>query len=178
MILPNLFQMSSNRCQNQDRDLCLSPQRGSGPDKSHPGSGFYTADDYQEILKYAADRHITVIPEIDMPGHSRAAITAMEYRNDKLKKLQKQGSDTSNVQTYHLIDTYTGVDLNSIHNEDGQMNPCLNSTFEFISKVIDELIVMHGRDQPLEILHIGGDEVYKDAWQDSPACQKAHQTIK
>jgi hexosaminidase len=54
------------------------PQLGSSPVSSLPGSGFYTVAEYKEIVAHAAQRHIIVIPEFDMPGHSHAAVNAME----------------------------------------------------------------------------------------------------
>ena len=63
--------IGSRRCHQQPPNLCLIPSLGSGPDPTHPGSGFYTKDDYREILMYANNRHVQVIPEIDMPGHAR-----------------------------------------------------------------------------------------------------------
>ena len=60
---------------------CTIPQLGSGPTVHNAGSGFYTKDDYREILTYANDRHICVTPQINMPGHARAAIKAMEARS-------------------------------------------------------------------------------------------------
>ena len=72
----------------------LAPAYGSGafpdPDISY-GSGFYTRQDFIEILQYAAERHIEVIPEVNMPGHARAAIKAMEYRYKKLMEEGKKG---------------------------------------------------------------------------------------
>ncbi|MBR2747692.1 MAG: family 20 glycosylhydrolase, partial [Bacteroidales bacterium] len=56
---------------------CVTPDRN---DKATLGNGYYTKADFIEILRYAADRRIAVIPEFDMPGHSRAAIKSMEYR--------------------------------------------------------------------------------------------------
>lgn len=56
----------------------LLPLLGSGPTACPPGSGYFTVQDYQEILMFAAERHIEVIPEIDMPGHCHAAIRAMQ----------------------------------------------------------------------------------------------------
>src|ERR1044071_5356167 len=63
------------------------------------GSGFYTARDFEEILAYATERHIVVIPEIDAPGHSRAAVRAMEYRHRVL-----QGLDPVRASEYRLFD--------------------------------------------------------------------------
>ena len=61
----------------------ILPQLGSGPHPEGLGCGFYTVADYKEILQYAADRNIEVIPEIDLPGHSHAAIKAMEFRRKR-----------------------------------------------------------------------------------------------
>ena len=61
----------------------ILPQLGSGPHPEGLGCGFYTVEDYKEILQYAADRNIEVIPEIDLPGHSHAAIKAMEFRRKR-----------------------------------------------------------------------------------------------
>jgi len=52
------------------------PQLGSGPTSETRGSGFYTREDYKEILELAASLHIRVIPEIDLPGHAHAAVKA------------------------------------------------------------------------------------------------------
>ena len=73
-----IIKVGSKRCHDLTHDLCIMPQLGSSPVVSLPGSGYYTVADYQEILSYANQRHITVIPEFDMPGHSHAAINAME----------------------------------------------------------------------------------------------------
>ena len=66
-----MFQIGARRCHPQGQTDCLIPVLGSGPHPTLPGSGYYTIVDYKEILKYARDRHVTVIPEIDMPGHAR-----------------------------------------------------------------------------------------------------------
>ena len=54
------------------------PLLGSGPDTCRSGSGFFSVEEYREILRYATQRHIEVIPEIDMPGHCHAAVQAMQ----------------------------------------------------------------------------------------------------
>ena len=77
------FQVGSKRCHDQTSKTCLLSQLGSGPDTLTSGSGHYTLAEYKEILKYAADRHIEVIPEFDMPGHGYAAIKSMEAKGSK-----------------------------------------------------------------------------------------------
>jgi hexosaminidase len=89
--LPQLTGVGARRGHTLNESACLVPSHGSGPapdDASSPGNGFYTQEELVDILRYAKDRHITVIPEIDLPGHARAAIKAMEARN-----LDAQGDD-------------------------------------------------------------------------------------
>ncbi|SUC46128.1 Chitobiase precursor [Providencia stuartii] len=64
------------------------------------GSGYFTRDDYIEILRYAKDRNIEVIPEIDMPAHARAAVVAMEARYNKLSA----AGDEQGANEYRLVD--------------------------------------------------------------------------
>jgi hexosaminidase len=71
----------------------LQPAYGSGPspdDKNSFGNGHYSQDDFKEILLYAAERHIEIIPEVNFPGHARAAIMAMENRYEKFMKQGNQ----------------------------------------------------------------------------------------
>ncbi len=71
----------------------LHPAYGSGPlayETGKYGSGYYTKADFVEILKYAAERHIKVIPELNFPGHALAAIKAMEARYQRLMKEGKE----------------------------------------------------------------------------------------
>lgn len=73
-----LFQLGSKRCHDPKETVCVDSQLGSGPGTGNAGTGYYTVKDYQEILRYADDRHVMVIPEFDMPGHGHAAIKAMQ----------------------------------------------------------------------------------------------------
>lgn len=141
-------------------DECILPQLGSPPSKSSTGSGFYSKADYQEILQYAAERHIQVIPEVDMPGHAHAMIHAMDAR-------YRQNNDS----TYLLIDPDDHTKYLSVqYFTDNAMNPCINSTYLFIDKLIEEFINLHKGIQDLKIFHWGGDEV-PGAWLQSPACE-------
>ncbi|MGL5393548.1 MAG: carbohydate-binding domain-containing protein, partial [Shewanella sp.] len=82
--LPELTDIGSKRCHDLAENTCLLPQLGSGPFANASVNGFYTKQDYIDILHYAAARQIQVIPSMDMPGHSRAAIKAMEARYRRL----------------------------------------------------------------------------------------------
>src|SRR5207245_9486745 len=76
--LPELTEVGSKRGHQNFDKTQLPPSFGSGPDNNSSGSGFYTKADFIEILKYATERHIKVIPEIEGPGHARAAVVAMQ----------------------------------------------------------------------------------------------------
>jgi hexosaminidase len=166
--LPELTQVGSQRGHTLDSSGFLPPSYGSGPDTGRPyGSGFFTTSDYTEILKYAAARHIEVMPEIEMPGHARAAIKAMEAR---FRRLSATGNQTA-ARQYRLIDpddasVYTSAQLY----HDNVLNPALDSAYAFIERVVDDLAAVHkAAGVPLKNLHVGGDEVPAGVWEKSPA---------
>ena len=109
--------------------------------------GFYTQEDVKEIVKYAADHFITVIPELELPGHEMAAIAAYPELSCK----GEQG-------TPRII---WGV-------EDIVMCAGKEETFKFLEDVIDEIAPLF----PSEYFHIGGDECPKISWKNCPLCQK------
>lgn len=108
--------------------------------------GFYTSADIHEVVKYAAARHITVVPEIEMPGHSTAALEAYP-----------QFSCTGGPFAMPL----TGGIFNGIY------NPANEETFKFLDDVLTEVFQLF----PDKYIHLGGDEVPKETWKNSPACQ-------
>ncbi|KAH9502996.1 hypothetical protein Btru_072579 [Bulinus truncatus] len=75
--LEELTEVGATRCHDPTETKCLLPFLGSGPFSGPPGTGHYSVDDYRDIFRYHSTRHIEVIPEIDMPGHSHAAIKSM-----------------------------------------------------------------------------------------------------
>ena len=108
--------------------------------------GFYTQDECREIVKYAADRYITVIPEIDMPGHMVAAVTAYP-------ELGCTGGPYS-------VRTIWGVSEELL---------CAGNdkVYDFVEKVLDEVMDIF----PSKDIHIGGDECPKTEWEKCPKCQ-------
>ncbi|XP_062581614.1 beta-hexosaminidase-like, partial [Saccostrea cucullata] len=166
--LPELTEVASKRCHDPMEDECIFPQLGSGSGQSGLGSGFYTVEDYKEILRFANDRHIEVIPEIDMPGHCRAGIKAMEAR---FRKYMKFGNKTA-AREYLMTDFPDKTEYLSVQMfTDNAINPCMDSTFAFIKQVIRAFKFMHADIQPLKMYHFGGDEI-AGAWKDSPECQR------
>lgn len=166
--LPELAEIGSRRCHDPSEQHCLLPQLGAGQDGAGPVNGYLTRADYIEIVRAADARHIEVIPSIDMPGHSRAAIRAMEARYDRLSR----AGDAAGAAQYRLIDPQDRTRYLSIQNyTDNTLNVCLPSTYAFVDTVVDEIAAMH-RDagQPLKTFHLGADET-AGAWVDSPACK-------
>lgn len=155
--LPELTSVGANRCHDVSETRCLLPQLGSGPDTSTTGSGYFSREDYIEILRYANARQITVIPEIDMPAHARAAVISMEAR---YKKLMAEGK-VSEANQYRLQEDGDDSSVTTVQYYDRTsfINPCLPSAQRFVSKIMNELIAMHREaGQPLETWHFGGDE--------------------
>lgn len=168
--LPELVSVGSRRGHSLDSSGFLPPAYGSGPLVDRPwGSGHYSRADYVEILRYAAARHVEVIPEIEMPGHARAAIKAMEAR---FRERGRAGDDAG-ARQYLLSDPgdrsqYTSAQLY----HDNVMNPALESSYAFVERVVDELVAMHREaGVPLRNLHMGGDEVPNGVWERSPAVE-------
>jgi hexosaminidase len=166
--LPELTDVGSNRCFDLSEQSCVLTQLGTGPLKTGSGNGYFTTADFIEILKYADARHIEVVPEIDMPGHARAAIKSMQAR---YKKLLAAGQKTA-AEQFLLSDPLDKSVYKSVQSyDDGAINVCLASTYAFAEKVIYELQQMYRKaGVKLVTFHMGGDEVGKGAWTKSPAC--------
>ena len=98
--LPELAEIGSKRCHDPAEKTCILPQLGAGPDGTSGVNGYLSTADYVAIVQAAAARQIEVIPSIDMPGHSRAAILAMELRHARLAAAGK----TAEADAYRLID--------------------------------------------------------------------------
>ena len=163
--LPELTAVGSRRGWGTDEsDHLYQIFTGDGnPDNyTNTSNGHLTREQFKDILTFAYELGIDVIPEIESPGHARAAIRAMEVRaknGDPSYRLIHDG-DTS---------VYTGAQ--SFH--DNVMNPALPGPYKFMETVIDDIIAMYKEaDVPLKGIHIGGDEVPKGAWNGSGAARK------
>ena len=166
--LPELTSVGGRRGHTLTDDEYLEPSLGSGPDvENDHGSGYYSKADFIEILKYANERHIRVIPEIESPGHARAAIKAMDARFVRLMKL----GDPENAKKYLLNDLNdTSKYISVQYWNDNVMDVSLPSTYSFINTITATLTGMYREaGAPLETIHFGGDEVPAGAWQGSPA---------
>jgi len=93
-------QIGGWRCHDLTESQCTITQLGSAPNGTGSGSGWYSVSDYQEILTYAQQRHVKVIPEFDMPGHAHAAIVAMEARYRRTHDSSYLLSDLEDTSQY------------------------------------------------------------------------------
>jgi hexosaminidase len=134
---PNLTDIGSKRGASKGWQL-----NGTGK----PHKGFYTQDDMRGIIAYAAARHITIVPEIEMPGHAQAALASEEglaCTNQKFKVRTEWG---------------VNKEIFCVGND---------KTFEFLENVLTEVAALF----PGEYIHIGGDEVPKERWKECAKCQ-------
>lgn len=120
------------------------------PGEAATDGGFYTQEDTKEIIKYAQDRYITILPEIDIPAHSLAMIAA--YPNLSCTQLQYPVNPGSKFYTI----------------EDNVLCPANDSVYQVLDKVFTEIAALF----PGQYIHIGGDEAYKVFWKTCPRCQK------
>jgi hexosaminidase len=111
-----------------------------------PYGGYYTQDDIREIVSFASRRHITLVPEIDMPGHMVAAITAYP--------------ELGNFKTETRVRCHWGISQNVLNIE--------QSTVDFMKDVLNEVMGLF----PGRFIHVGGDEAPKFEWSESPRAQE------
>ena len=132
-------------------------------DMSYANNRHYSREDYINLVKYAAERKIRVLPEIDFPGHSRAVVEA-------LRAYERRTGDSSYAPT-HPEDKSVFASVQGVG--DNTFDIGMESTYKFMALVFDRLIEMHNEaGAPLTEIHIGGDEVPEGAWFGSPACQE------
>lgn len=136
---PKLTQIGG--CRFPAGDGGIDPDTG----KPRPYCGFYTQEQIRDVVRYAAERHITIVPEIDVPGHAQAAIAA--YPELGVLGTRPPVSNEWGVNTY-------------LFNVE-------ESTFRFLEDVLDEFAALF----PGPYIHVGGDEAVKDQWQASARVQ-------
>lgn len=129
------------------------------PGEAATYGGFYTHEDVREIVRYAQERNVTIVPEIDVPGHSMAALAAYP-----------ELSTTKNPQTYvnpgtPFSEWYgNGTFKMKVENT---LNPADEAVYVFLDKVFTEVADLF----PNPYIHVGGDEAYKGYWAADPGCQ-------
>jgi hexosaminidase len=134
---------------------------GKGNDNTKYG-GYYTQDEIREVVKYAAERYVTILPEIELPGHASAAIAAYPELSCFPQEATKHArgvtwaGDSTGKQVQQSWGVYPDVFCPTEY------------TFKFLQDVFDEVIQLF----PGTYIHIGGDECPKDSWKRSAFCQQ------
>jgi hexosaminidase len=130
------------------------------PGEAATEGGFYTQNDIRDIIKYAAERNIKIIPEIDIPGHSMAAIAAYPELSCSKDQNTKVNPGSS------FSDWYGNGTFKM--NLDNTLNPSDEKVYEFLDKVFTEVAALF----PNQYIHVGGDECYKGFWARDPGCKE------
>ena len=143
---PRLTAVGSWRVDETHKPWSERPQAKPGEDATY--GGYYTQEQIKEIIDYAAQRNITIVPEIEMPGHVASAIASYPNLSCKQKpQLPLTGGDYSNISSNYCAGN--------------------DSVFLFLQDVLSEVIDLF----PSRYIHIGGDEVDKTAWKNCARCQ-------
>ncbi|RXJ50741.1 glycoside hydrolase family 20 protein [Gelidibacter gilvus] len=139
---PKLQEIAAFRDQTLIGSYNADPQQFDG--KRY--GGFYTQEEIKDVVAYAQNRHVTIIPEIEMPGHAQAAISAYP-------ELGCTGEQIKVAETWGVFD---------------HIFCSKDETFEFLENVLDEVLELF----PSKYFHIGGDEAPKTHWEKCPNCQQ------
>lgn len=125
------------------------------PDEPRTYGGFYTQDDIRELVQYGKDHFLNILPEVDVPGHSLAAVVAYPELSCTA------GADKYQVRSgEHMMDFGAGGIKALV---DNTLNPASEKTYEFLDKVMTEVAQLF----PFGYIHLGGDECAKNFWEQS-----------
>ncbi|MDH5599175.1 MAG: family 20 glycosylhydrolase [Cyclobacteriaceae bacterium] len=155
--LPKLTEVGAWRVPRYGR---FGSRQAPQPGEKATHGGYYTQEDIKEIIAYAQERFITIIPEIDVPGHSMAAIAA--YPELSTRK------DTSTVVSpgMKFSEWYGNGTFKML--VENTLNPSDEKVYEFLDKVFTEVAQLF----PSDYIHVGGDECYKGYWKEDPGCNE------
>jgi hexosaminidase len=131
------------------------------PDQKREYGGFYTQDDIKEVVQYAKERFVNILPEVDVPGHSLAAITAYP------DLACSGGTENHGVGSGEEIKDWS----NHVALVDDNLCPSNENVYVFLDKVLTELAQLF----PFEYIHMGGDETFKTFWEKSDAVKELMQ---
>lgn len=154
--LPKLTELGAWRVERNGRFGEGRPYPKEGEKNTY--GGFYTQEQIKDVVKYAAERNITIVPEIDMPGHSMAILTAYpELSTKKEPKFVNPGSKFAEWFGPHEFKMLI----------ENTLNPADEKVYEFVDKVMTELAQLF----PGEYIHMGGDEAYHGFWEEDKNVQ-------
>lgn len=148
--LPKLTEIGAWRVERHGRFGDTRPYPKEGEKATY--GGFYTQEQIKDVVKYAADRNVTIVPEIDMPGHSMAILAAYpELSTRKEPKFVNPGSKFAEWYGAHEFEMLI----------ENTLNPTDEKVYQFVDKVMTEIAQLF----PGEYIHMGGDEAYHGFWE-------------
>ena len=147
---PKLTEIGAWRVDHNDKVWSYRPQAKEGEEATY--GGFYTQEEIKDVVKFAAERGVNIVPEIEMPGHVASAIASYpELSCSQKHQLPLTGGDYTNMSSNYCAGN--------------------DEVFKFNEEVLTEVMALF----PSKYIHIGGDEVDKTAWKNCPKCQKRMQ---
>ncbi len=138
---------------------------GNPNDTTNSANGYITRNQFIELLKYAQQRGVDIIPELECPGHARAAIKSMRNRYSKYIN-----TDPAKANEYKMWDDNDASDYTAPQGyTDNILNYAQEGTYNFIEKIVDEILKMYDEaGVKITTFHLGGDEVPPGSWEKSP----------
>jgi hexosaminidase len=155
--LPKLTEIGACRVQRYGRFGSMEPPKEG---EKATDCGFYTHEDIKEIVKYAQERYVTIVPEIDVPGHSLAAIAAYPELSCKKDPNTKVNPGMAGFSDWYGNGTFK-------MNIENALDPSEEKVYDFLDKVFTEITALF----PNPYIHVGGDECYKGYWKEDESCQ-------
>lgn len=153
--LPKLTEVGAWRVERHGR---FGERAEPRPGEPATYGGFYSHEDIREVIRYASERNITIVPEIDVPGHCMAALAA--YPELSCTKQQVSVNPGTDFSDWYGNGTFK-------MNVENTLNPSDEKVYEFLDKVFTEVAALF----PNQYIHVGGDECYKGYWKEDPGCQ-------
>lgn len=161
--LPNLTNVGAWRV---PRAGYFGQRSAPKPGEAATEGGFYTQEDVKDVIAYAKERFISILPEVDVPGHSMAAVAS--YPELSCTK------DTSTRPSpgMHFAEWYGNGTFKMF--VDNTLNPSDENVYKFLDKVFTELAALF----PSPYIHVGGDECYKGYWERNEGCRELMRKLK
>lgn len=157
--LPKLTEVGAWRV---DKTGTFGTFSNPAPDEPKTYGGFYTQEDIKEVIQYAADRFVNILPEVDVPGHSSAAIASYPQLANFPEGVRVNSGEK--LMNWMGAGKFTAI-------YDNSLNPAGEYTYEFLDKVFTEVAALF----PFDYIHMGGDECAKNFWEQSEAVKQLMQ---
>ncbi|XP_069131797.1 putative beta-hexosaminidase [Argopecten irradians] len=168
--MPDFHTIGSKRCHDETEESCLFSQLGSDPAGDGLGSGFYTAQEYKDLLSLAKQLHIEIIPMWSFDSNMRASEIAMRVYS-------KATNDSTMDWSLPQLDKTAGLKPNMFRI--GNVDPCAEETERFIRKIVSTIKSYHAdAGYPLRTFGVGGEDTDVDTWLNKCAARNISNNLK